>query len=545
MADIEFDRVTHYAIYTRSGIYNKNYVVVKTGTDGSDNTEGIESDTLLLSEILIDDEFKIGQVNSNRFEVTLHGLQADVSGCEIEVWQTPKDDYTDKTPLFVGFIDSCIYDKKSNSREIVAYDFTYKFANYDVAATLANVISGVIEDYDILEDKTYGFIFSSLYYSVSASDTFNYLIYPYPYVSISTPPFLGTTPTIDELKDVLNNIPKIGNVYSGLRFIDFLTIVGEACNCFINVDRNGYLEYVEIKTATAQIRSHELLNTDYQNDSEIEENILPVPEVLTITDKTGTIIAQKTMHDIDPDQPEIDPSKSYRIYTINNIFVTAYIKYHNQYGDFDIAELYFLLLQKHNVPAKINLIVSDADIKLGDSIWLYDEGVVGLSACVFQNTLFGSLLVEQTIECNYGDMFADNTVPEEKKQIEELYNNTNDSGWEDISDTLSDDFVLQASASGMLRARRIGAIVFVEGVISPVNALPFTSDVTMFTLPQKFRPLKSVYSTFTNGANNNVITWNMKITLDGKANINLMKSSGTATQFAAGSWISFNVSYAI
>lgn len=117
--------------------------------------------------------------------------------------------------------------------------------------------------------------------------------------------------------------------------------------------------------------------------------------------------------------------------------------------------------------------------------------------------------------------------------------------WTDIKETLTDDFILQQSDSGVLRIRKTGSIVFLEGVLSPVEQLEFSDDKTMFVLPEEYRPSRSVYATFTNGSASNILTWNLKIFSNGNANINLIRNSGIMTYVAAGTWITFNLAYSV
>ena len=136
----EFKRFFKIEIENEDGsIVYRNYATTVEGiTTPADM--GIAESSMNLSEVLCSGDLCFGEYNSNKFEVQLFGLSdgavgpmPDVTGFTITVtdWGTA-DSAQLKNPIFVGLIDSATTDDKNGYRNIVAYDFMYKYKDLDV-----------------------------------------------------------------------------------------------------------------------------------------------------------------------------------------------------------------------------------------------------------------------------------------------------------------------------------------------------------------------------------------------------------------------------
>lgn len=102
-------------------------------TEGEGVVFGIASGSMSLEQILCKGQFAFGECNSAKFEVTLFNLPIDVAGKAITV--SILDDVGTATRIFTGRIDSSTQDKLNFFREIVAYDIMYFTRDKDVSTS--------------------------------------------------------------------------------------------------------------------------------------------------------------------------------------------------------------------------------------------------------------------------------------------------------------------------------------------------------------------------------------------------------------------------
>lgn len=103
---------------------NQSILVLRTNDTYINNPQyfGIAEGSMNLEEILCDDEFTLGTLCSDKFEVELFNICEDLSGLDIQVDVT-ENGVTRR--LFTGVIDSSTTDNNNYSRQIVAYDKGY------------------------------------------------------------------------------------------------------------------------------------------------------------------------------------------------------------------------------------------------------------------------------------------------------------------------------------------------------------------------------------------------------------------------------------
>lgn len=479
MPDIEIDRTIHLAIFKYEN-NEFNYIY-------DDLTDGIVADSLSISEIMIDGEFKFGQVNSNMFEVELINI-SDISNCYIyayvvEVKQVNNVPITTLIHLFTGIIDECKYDKHSGSYKITAYDFTYKYGDYDVSALIRRACDFYIEHYST---------------SFKLSDFISYVLsliiseFKYPY-------YLSENfNLVNDLNINIATLYKIKNYTNkhSITFKDLLRQIGEYSLSFVNVDRGGHLEILQ--TTKQHSESEYLYDEDCElNSTEIYPKNNLFPSTVNIYGIDGTILDTYTAKDGDISFDDGD--KFYGSYNIteNILFDSIYNTLSGVYT-LNYAELlfYVILSTLENVNASIPLIVSRLDTKLGDSFGLWDieYGTVGIpNFMVYKNELSGSLLINQTISSELS-AFSNSSVDEvtsNSQEIEELNNQIADSGWVNVPESeLGDKFKFYSS--GYVRYRKIGNIVTLQGVVSPIEEITGSqTEYRIFSIP--YSPSKTVY----------------------------------------------------
>lgn len=335
------------------------------GADMQDITSGIDAGSLYLEEILMDGGLNFGECNANRLEFSIYGI-GDVSNERIVVYQT---DDSARYPVFDGYVDSCKLDNFGYFRKIVAYDaIQYKgslsIANWWVAfwaerdsATLKEIRESVCDYLEIPYDAD--------------TELFN-----------------------DDLV-VIKTVAA-----ANMQFRDLMRMICELQLCFPNINRSGQMEYVVLDNTPKDIKG--LYET---GNSEFEDYVTAVIDDVQITD-ADNVIHSLTENARNP-------------YSINgNIFLYSFET------EEEIQAIAESILEKIRdisyVPAKINMIVSDLSLQLGEYLTT-DHGNV----YAFRNVLSGSLLVEQEISAG-GDEYLSGDGTSYNADIQRIVKKTED-----------------------------------------------------------------------------------------------------------------------
>ena len=129
-----------------------------------------------------------------------------------------------------------------------------------------------------------------------------------------------------------------------------------------------------------------------------------------------------------------------------------------------------------------------------------------------------------------------------KPKILELEDKLNDdTGWIDLE--FSSDFEnYNGTASNNPKYRRIGNIVMLQGVATPVEKTPAdSSSLELFTIPEEARPSKEFYQLCQGTGNNK---WLLTITRNGAVTFSRYGTTDWASA-NPGNWLPFNIVYFI
>ena len=373
MAEISLNRVTHLEFPNDLNI------------DTSDIS--IESGSLLLEEILCEGNIVFGETNATRFEATVYNLE-DVSGLKIKVYQT---DITgnNRVDLFEGYVDSCKQDRSGYYRKLVAYDAFYSIGNANVAGWWVRFWSG-------RTSATLKELRESLCDWVHI-----------PYVTSITLP----------------NDNFICTKTATLSSVSFNTMLSWICEiqCAIpHIGRDGVLRYVVFTTTT----NVDITDRYESNSSEFEGFVTAPIDTVELYDYDNNLVATTNT---------TGAVESKNIYAIkNNSLLFALV----DVDELNAPATEFVLNYLNHIghirytPCTVNMIVSDLDIRVGDYI---QAGNV--TSVVLQNTLSGSLLIEQEIKAEGSEYSQDrlSTMTPEYLSIEKK---TDDLKNEIISDDL-------------------------------------------------------------------------------------------------------------
>lgn len=334
------------------------------GEDMQDITRGIDSGSMLLEEILMENGLNFGECNANRMEFAIFGI-SDVSNEKIVIWQT---DENYRYPLFDGYVDSCKLDNFGYFRKIVAYDAIH----YKGGLNIANWWTAFWSERDEATLKEI---------RESACD---YLDIRY-------------KQDIELFNDDLVVIKTVAS--ANMQFRDLMRMIGELQLCFPNISRDGTLDYVVLgKTAKDITGLYESGNSEFENYI-----TAPIDDV-QITD------ADNVIHSLTE-----NPANPYSI--SGNIFLYGFEKD-------ALLEIAGSILENISdiryVPAQVNMIVSDLSVLLGDYIFT-DHGYT----YNFKNTLSGSLLVEQRITAD-GDEYLTGSGSPYNADIQRIIKKTED-----------------------------------------------------------------------------------------------------------------------
>ena len=316
----------------------------------------IESGSLLLEEILCDGGLVFGETNATRFEATVYNLE-DVSSLKIKVYQT--DIYgNNRRNLFEGYVDSCKQDRDGYYRKLVAYDAIYSIGNANVAGWW-HLFWEVRETATIKELRESLCDWVGIRYETS--------------VNLHNDGFVCT---------------KTANL-SSVSFNTMLFWIGEIQCAHPHIDRDGLLRFISL--TNPHIKD---ISEDYERATSEFEGFVTAPfDTVELYDYNNNLVATTN---------STGAVESKNVYTIKDNSLLFGLM---EDGIINSAEefVYNYLLQIQRIrytPCKINMIVSNLNIALGDYI---TAGQV--TSIVLHNTLSGNLLVEQEIQAG-GDEYS-------------------------------------------------------------------------------------------------------------------------------------------
>ena len=342
MADIVLNRATHIEFPDNPDI---DILHIK-----------IESDSLLLEEILCDGGLVFGQTNATRFEATIYNLE-DVAGLKIKVYQT--DIYgNNRRNLFEGYVDSCRQDRDGYYRKLIAYDALYSIGS-------ANVAGWWLRFWDARETATLKELRESLCDWVGIRYDSS--------VNLHNDGFICT---------------KTANL-SSVSFNTMLFWIGEIQCAHPHIDRDGMLRFISLVNPITK----DISNAYERATSEFEGFVTAPFDTVELYDYNNTLVATTNS------TGAVESKNIYAIKDNSLLFGLTTDGIINSADEF----VYSYLAQIQRIrytPCNLNMIVSDLDIGLGDYI---SAGQV--TSIVLQNTLSGNLLVEQEIRAA-GDEYS-------------------------------------------------------------------------------------------------------------------------------------------
>lgn len=306
---------------------------------------GIAEGSMNLEELLCDSDFTLGEFNATKFEVELYNISFDLGGCPIEVTCTHTDT-GEVENIFTGIIDSSTTDNNNFSRNIVAYDMSYYVRDKDISTTWNAY-------WDSKETSTVKALRQHLVESVGLEEV--------------TGTYINDDLTITKPDD-----------FTSVTLNDILPMLCELQGTIPHVNRDGKLEYVTLGTDSIATLSDE----DYESAS-IEFSDYT-------TSKLTGIKVYSTSDDCSQQYPANAGTNAYIM--SGNIFLL------NMTADEINTALEPVWDSIQNIqysPVTVPMIVGSVEYKLGD----YFKTAVG-NHYIFGQTYSGSLLVEQTINCN-------------------------------------------------------------------------------------------------------------------------------------------------
>lgn len=356
MADIILDReILLYISNISDALFPYTELAERTDTIiiGEDEAEsGIVSGTLSLEEIIAENNIIFGQCISNKFECELFNISEDLSGKTLYV--IAKENNA-TIPLFKGTIDESKTDAFSYEKKLVAYDEFYYKRNTNVADWWNTFWS--TRQFAQLKDIRNGLV---------------------DYVGL---PYNESTVLPND-----SRIIKKGQEFTTITFTDLLKMICELQGCFPNIDRIGFLEYIELGS-NETIQS---LTNRYEQNSAVFETYTTerITGIQVYSDESS--LTQTIGNDSNP-------------YSIGgNIFLLNMTS--SEITDCCNDLLNAIQYISYN-PSTIPMIVSDFDVFVGDEV--ASENNVHY---VLSNTYSGSLLVEQKIESKAQGQFLQKKI---------------------------------------------------------------------------------------------------------------------------------------
>lgn len=371
MTEIILDRVT--------------YIEFPGYDDIPDNIQ-IESGSLLLEEILCEKNIVFGETNATRFEATIYNIP-DVSGRKIKAYQTDSNG-NNRRNLFEGYVDSCKQDKTGRFRKVIAYDALYSIGN-------ANVAGWWLEFWEDRTTATIKELRTSLCERVGITQNSN--------VNLHNDNFICTKTTT-------------------LSSVSFNTMLSWICEiqCTVpHIDRDGVLQYISFIN-----RPGIDISDDYeQGSSEFEGYTTAAIDAIELYDYDNNLVASTNT------TGAVQSKNTYALKNNALLFSLVDTALNKPATEFVLS--YFAQVKNiRYTPCTINMIVSNLDLLVGDYIAVGDT-----TSIILQNTLSGSLLVEQEIGAS-GSEYSTETNRTSTPEYLSIEKRTNDLKDEIITDDL-------------------------------------------------------------------------------------------------------------
>lgn len=422
--DIELNRVIEIAIYKADNPLTPGDESEQIDILINDESEvRIEAGSLQLSNSIVDTDIKFGQLISGEFRCTLFNLSTDVSGRKIKVWwiDTTNPNNRVEHEMFTGWIDSAEHDNVNKHRDIIAYDWAYYHRDINVA------------------DFWNTFWETNKTATTVRLDWFRSQLLDY----------LGIMGGAGSLYNDSLNIAGQYDKVTVLTFESLLIMISELQCAFPHINAGGALDFIRLdNTNTADLRSQK-----YEGDSSRWEDFAFQPI-------SGIAIWEDSNNMLNVIGSDDNP------YSISsNLFL---LNMERADRDQICTALLTQMSGYSYIPCSINMIASDLTLELGQRIRT-EKGY----SYIMSNELFGSLFVEQTLECRAtsgtlkleGSTYNDNMVNGLKtakieKNIDELsiqYRNVVDDVTQlstDIS-IMAGKIVLQVDGTGGVAAMRL------------------------------------------------------------------------------------------
>lgn len=318
----------------------------------------IESGSLLLDEILCDNGIVFGETNATRFEATIYNL-VDVSGKKIKVYQTDTDG-NNRRNLFEGYVDSCKQDKNGHYRKLVAYDALYSIGSVNVAGWW----------FQFWTDKETA---------------------PLRELRNSLCNWIGIT--YDSTVSLFND-EFVCTKTATLSSVSFSTMLRWICEiqCTIpQIDRNGMLKFISLTGG----RIIDITNDYDRNSSEFEGYQTAVIDAVELYDYDNNLVATTNS------TGAVASTNAYVIKD-NSLLFSLVDTDTNAYASAFVISYLNNIQHIRYVPCNVDMIVSNLDIQVGDYIQIGDT-----ISLVLQNTLSGSLLIEQELQARGDEYLQD------------------------------------------------------------------------------------------------------------------------------------------
>lgn len=357
-------------------------------------TEGIENGSLFIERILCN-KITYGQVNSSRFECTLHNME-QLSNKKIIVKQTKsyKQDYSSTIQsqdytLYTGYVKSCKRDSINESCKLVCYDALDKYADYDIAPFLN----------DFWSDKTYAKL-SALLVALR-----QYLL---DNLDIDMEYAPGLPPTFYDRVLSSIRLSKFDTIYT-LRLWDMLSMIGSITATNVITSEQGNIRLMRLQRITS---NYTIKEDNYAKSKSTFEDykVQPASSVSVYKDNGELISYNPSTYDTNP-------------YIIpNNIFVNYFDEYYVK----DWLTGYYATMTASgaessrftHIPSDIQMIIPDLNIvmrNVGVKVQVENRGYIVITGY----TLSGPQLTDQRI-ISCGTEFFDGTLQKYNTQYGQL-----------------------------------------------------------------------------------------------------------------------------
>lgn len=321
-------------LYPSPELYPQHATVIDT----------IVAGTATLEKILLDDDFKFGNMCSDKFEVDVYAVD-DLSGKYIFAYQI---DGTNYNSLFSGIIESCKLDRIGADRHIIAYDLAFWKRSAEVAPWWTQ----------FWNNQKSGNTYTPATLKQLRESLCEYMLLTYEQVTLPND-------SITVTKDI---------DFSSISFGDMLFTICELNCCFPHFNEQAELEFVVINVESTAKSIETNIEGDHCTFEEYVTNPFGSIAFCDSSESTKQLVGRGELS-----------------YVINNNFLlyTASPTTLNSIGNtmLDYLESFCY------TPAEVALIVSDLSIKLGDYL-ATSRG----NFYAFQISYKGSMLVDETIK---------------------------------------------------------------------------------------------------------------------------------------------------